>query len=105
MDLAVCKSALATPTLLLMGERDTETPPEECMGRLKSLNERNAPVEWHVFKDATHCWDCSDSHNHRWTPPWAGGRSVQYLYDRTITEEATDRAFAFLAHQLVHAKK
>ncbi|MBL8519880.1 MAG: dienelactone hydrolase family protein [Betaproteobacteria bacterium] len=90
----------ATPTLLLMGELDTETPPSECLSRLPALKARDAPVEWHVYKDATHCWDCADQHNQHWSPPWAGGRTVQYRYDGKITEDSAARAFEFLNRRL-----
>lgn len=91
---------LATPSLLLLGGLDTETPPQECLSRLPSLQERNAPVEWHVFQEATHCWDCNDQHNQRWSPPWAGGRSVVYFYDSKVTDDSAERAFAFLGRRL-----
>jgi dienelactone hydrolase len=91
---------VATPTLVLMGGQDHETPPEHCISRLEALKERGAPVEWHVFPNATHCWDCSDQHNQRRAPPWAGGRSVVYLYDAKVTDESADRAFDFLSRHL-----
>lgn len=91
---------VSTPTLLLLGGRDTETPAAECETRLPKLKERKAPVESHLFPEATHCWDCRDQHNQRWSPPWAGGRQVVYEYDEKITEESAERAFAFLGQRL-----
>jgi dienelactone hydrolase len=97
---------VSTPTLVLMGGQDNELPPQECISRLEPLKERGAPVEWHVFPSATHCWDCSDQHNQRWNPPWAGGRSVVYLYDSKVTDESAERAFRFLSERLkVEPKK
>ncbi len=93
-------SDVSTPTLVLMGGQDTETPPQECVSRLELLKERGAPVEWHVFPNATHCWDCSDLHNHRLNPPWAGERSVVYLYDSKVTEESAERTFEFLSRHV-----
>ena len=93
-------SDVSTPTLVLMGGQDNETQPQECLSRLAPLKERGAPVEWHVFANATHCWDCSDQHHQRWNPPWAGGRSVVYLYDSRVTDESAERAFEFLSRQL-----
>ena len=84
----ILRSDVSTPTLILMGGQDNELPPQECINRLETLKERGAPVEWHVFPNATHCWDCSDQHNQRWSPPWAGGRSVVYLYDSKVTDES-----------------
>jgi dienelactone hydrolase len=91
---------VSTPTLVLMGGQDNEMPPQECISRLEPQKERGAPVEWHVFPSATHCWDCSDQHNQRWNPPWAGGRSVVYLYDSKVTDESAERAFEFLSRHL-----
>lgn len=91
---------VSTPTLVLMGGQDNELPPQECLSRLEPLKERGAVVEWHVFPNATHCWDCSDQHNQRWSPPWAGGRSVVYFYDSKVTDESAERAFEFLARRL-----
>lgn len=94
------RSDLATPTLLLLGEKDTETPPDECLTRTAGHKERGNPLEVHVFKAATHCWDCSDQHGQRWSPPWAGGRQVVYSYDSSITEQSVQRAFEFLGRQM-----
>jgi dienelactone hydrolase len=91
---------LATPTLLLLGERDTETPADECLSRVPVHKERGNPLEIHVLKEATHCWDCNDQHNHRWSPPWAGGRQVVYQYDSAITEQSVEYAFEFLGRRL-----
>ena len=94
------RADLATPTLLLLGENDTETPASECLSRIPVHKERGNPLEVHVFKDATHCWDCSDQHNQRWSPPWAGGRQVVYRYDSSVTEQSVHRAFDFLGRQM-----
>jgi len=91
---------LATPTLLLLGGRDTETPAEECLSRLPVHKQRGNPLEIHVFKEATHCWDCDTQHGQRWSPPWAGGRQVVYLYDSAVTEQGIERAFEFLGQRL-----
>lgn len=96
---------VATPTLLLLGEKDTESPPEECTSRMAVQKERGNPVEVVVFKDATHCWDCSDQHNQRRTPPWAAGREVVYLYDSKVTGESVERAFEFLGRRMPPAGK
>ncbi len=46
------------PLLVLMGEADTETPAGECVSKLEALKSAGAPVEWHVYPQTTHCWDC-----------------------------------------------
>lgn len=91
---------LATPTLLLLGQKDTETPADECLSRMAVHKERGNPLEVHVFQDATHCWDCNDQHNQRWSPPWAGGRMVVYQYDNSITEQSVQLAFEFLGRRM-----
>jgi hypothetical protein len=37
------------------------------------------------------------SSGQRWSPPWAGGHEVIYLYDGKITDESAERAFDFLS--------
>ena len=92
--------------LVLMGGKDTETPPEPCLSMLEPLKDRNAPVEWHVFPTATHCRDCSDQYGQRWSPPWAEGRPVIYLYDSKVTDESAEWTFDFLSRRLqIESKK
>lgn len=91
---------VSTPTLVLLGGKDTELPPHECISRLELQKARGAPVELHVYPGATHCWDCSDQHNQTWSPPWAGGRTVVYVYDSKVTGESAQRAFEFLSRRL-----
>lgn len=91
---------LATPTLVLMGAADNESPSQECIGRLTQLSERKAPVEWEVIPDATHCWDCREKHGYRSRPPWAAGQIVEYRYDEKATKLSIERAFAFLSQRM-----
>lgn len=89
-----------TALLILMGEKDTETPAEPCVASLERLRQRNAPVEWHVYPSATHCWDCEDQDGQRWSPPWAEGKEVVYRYDARTTRDSAERAFDFLSRRL-----
>jgi dienelactone hydrolase len=82
-----------------MGGKDTETPPSECIPRLQALESRGAPVEWKVFDDATHGWDKPESNNVRRTPPWAGGRTVVYQFNKSIREQSAGSAFDFVQRQ------
>ena len=84
--------------LVLMGELDAETPPVDCLTRLEALRERGAPVRWHLYPKATHCWDCSSLHN--FSKVDSLGREIVYLYDERITNDSTQRAFDFLADHL-----
>lgn len=83
------------PLLVLMGERDNETPPDECVSRLKPLKAAGAPVDWHVYPGTTHCWDCDHLHGQRKFD--AQGQAIFYYYDRKVTEDSMERMFAFLA--------
>lgn len=38
---------LDRPLLVLVGGRDVETPPADCVSRLEAAKARGAPVEWH----------------------------------------------------------
>src|SRR5262249_28744862 len=48
------------PLLVLMGEKDSETSPTECVPKLETARAAGAPVEWHVYPGITHCWDCEN---------------------------------------------
>ncbi|MBA3594446.1 MAG: dienelactone hydrolase family protein [Polaromonas sp.] len=86
------------PLLVLMGDQDNETPPADCLPRLEALNKQGAPVEWHLYASATHCWDCSSRHNFRKTD--FQGNSVVYHYSKEITADSARRTFDFLAKRM-----
>lgn len=86
------------PLLVLMGERDNETPPEDCISRLKPAKAASAPVEWHVYPGTTHCWDCDHLHGQRKID--AQGNAIFYYYDRKVTEDSMERMFGFLGTAL-----
>lgn len=82
------------PLLVLMGEQDTETPASDCVSRLEPLRAAGAPVEWHVYPGATHCWDCRQLDGFSKTSN--RGAHVAYRYDASITEDSARRMFDFL---------
>lgn len=82
------------PLLVLLGGRDTETPADECLSRLGPLRERGAPLEWQVYPEATHCWDCRNLHGYSKTD--VRGNHVTYSYDSSITDDSERRMFEFL---------
>lgn len=86
------------PLLVLMGGQDNETPPSECLHRLEALKTKGMPVEWHLYPDATHCWDCRELHNVSKTD--ARGERVTYRFSRDVTEDSRLRAFEFLERTL-----
>lgn len=82
------------PLLVLLGGRDNETPPEECVAGLAPQKAAAAPVDWHLYPAATHCWDCRHLHGLRKTD--IRGSTVEYLYDADITRESAERMFGFI---------
>jgi dienelactone hydrolase len=86
------------PALVLMGDEDTETPAEECVAKLQAVKAAGAPVEWHVFRNATHCWDCE--HLNGFSKQDVRGTHVTYRYDAGATQETRRRIFDFLEKAL-----
>lgn len=91
------------PLLMLMGGKDNETPPASCLERLPRLKEAGAPVEWHLYPDATHSWDQSELHG--FTKTAYNGERVTYLYDQAVTEDTRKRIFDFLARRMTRPEK
>jgi len=83
------------PLLMLLGGKDNETPPTSCLEQLPRLKTAGAPVQWHLYPDATHGWDQSE--NHGFTKVAYNGERVTYLYDKAVTEDARRRVFEFLS--------
>lgn len=83
------------PLLMLMGAQDKETPPDSCLERLPPLKARGAPVEWHLYPEATHAWDSQETHNT--TRTIYNGERVTYRYDASATADTRRRLFDFLA--------
>lgn len=71
------------PVLMLMGDKDTETPASSCFPKLEELKAAGKPVHWHVFPDTTHGWDKE------------GQMDRGYFYNEAISAEATRRMIAF----------
>jgi len=90
----VVSSDIDRPLLVLMGGRDNETPPGECVPMLEAAKRMGAPVEWHVYQEATHCWDCVSLEGHS-KVDFRGNRVV-YRYDQGITADSVRRMFEFL---------
>lgn len=83
------------PLLMLMGGKDNETPPASCLERLPKLKTAGAPVEWHLYPDATHGWDQSE--NHGFSKIAFNGERVTYLFDKDTTDDTRKRVFEFLS--------
>jgi dienelactone hydrolase len=82
------------PLLVLMGGQDTETPAAECAAKLEPTKAAGAPIQLHLYPQATHCWDCKNLNNFRKVD--ARGTQVVYRYDADLTKDAEQRMFEFL---------
>ncbi|PWB64201.1 MAG: prolyl oligopeptidase [Betaproteobacteria bacterium] len=89
----VLRADIDRPLLVLLGGKDVETPPDECKKRLAPLKAAGAPVEWHEYAGATHCWDCQNLDGFRKTD--FRGTSVEYRFDEAATKDAGERMFSF----------
>jgi len=85
---------IAHPLLVLMGEADTETPASECIEKLERLRNASAPVEWHLYPQATHCWDCQQFNG--LSKVDIRGHLVEYRFRQDVTQDSENRLFAFL---------
>jgi dienelactone hydrolase len=81
------------PVLVLMGDKDVETPADECVRKLQAAKEAGAPVEWYVFRNATHCWDCEHLNG---TSRTRRGINITYRFNSSVTEDTKRRVFEFL---------
>lgn len=87
-----------TPLLVLMGGMDNETPTADCLPRLQALKDMGAPVEWHLYSEATHCWDCVDLDGFS-KVDWKGDR-INYKFSQETRDDSRRRAFDFLRNCL-----
>lgn len=83
------------PLLLLMAQLDNETPPATCETVLPLLKSMGAPVESHIYPEATHCWDCVTLDG-RVKTDFRGERIV-YRFDQATTDNSRQRVFDFFA--------
>ncbi len=84
------------PLLWLIGEADTECLPAADIGIIKDFQERKLPIEYHVYKDAYHCWDCMSKSNLNKTLYYYGKAvSVSYRYDEIVTNDSIKRSLDF----------
>ncbi|MCG2633108.1 dienelactone hydrolase family protein [Bradyrhizobium sp. WYCCWR 13023] len=85
---------VSRPLLVLMGDADTETPAQECLDRLDVLKQAGAPVEWHLYAGATHCWDCQQLDGLNKID--VRGDHVAYHFRQDVTDDSRRRLFEFL---------
>lgn len=85
------------PLLMLLGGKDLETPPASCLEMLPKLREAGAPVQWHLYPENTHCWDCAEKDG--FSKVAYNGERVTYTYDKASTADMRRRIFEFLNSQ------
>jgi dienelactone hydrolase len=82
------------PLLVLMGSADTETPASQCLEKLEALRKSGAPVDWHIYDGATHCWDCKQIDGLAKID--VRGHHVEYRFDPSATTDSENRLFEWL---------
>lgn len=83
-----------SPVSVLAGGKDIDQPASDCVPRLEPLKASSAPVDWTVYPQATHCWDCESLDGFKTRTP-RGDSTVQY--DRGLTRKSMDQALEYLA--------
>jgi dienelactone hydrolase len=73
------------PLLMLLGEKDDETPPSTCFPLLEQYKAKGLPLSWHVYPGTTHGWDKQ------------GQASYGYFYNADVAKDATRRMLEFFA--------
>jgi dienelactone hydrolase len=89
----VVRNDMEHPHLVLMGDKDVETPAAECVPKLSAAKAAGSPVDWHVYANVTHCWDCE--HLNGLSKIDFRGTRVVYRHDRSATSDSAQRMFAF----------
>lgn len=82
------------PIAVLGGEKDIDQPASDCVSRLEPLKASGAPLEWTIYPQATHCWDCESLDGFKAQTP--RGDSV-LRYDRNTTLKSMDQAFEYVS--------
>jgi len=86
------------PLLALMGEQDNETPAQECVAKFEAAKTIGAPIDWHVYPQTTHCWDCRQLDN--FSKLDVRGNHITYRYNEEVTRDSARRMFEFLEKQM-----
>lgn len=100
--LGVARADVDRPLLLLMGDADKESPPQECVDGFAAAKAANAPIDWHIYPGMTHCWDCKAQDGLKRRD--ARGTEVVYRYNEAATKDAANRTFEFLGRVMGPAR-
>jgi dienelactone hydrolase len=83
------------PVFWLMGSKDIETPPSDCLPIIKGIEDRKeTKIYWHIYEGATHCWDCASKNGHSRYMPW-NGKTTTYIYNSKYAKDSMQRALDF----------
>lgn len=97
---AFVRSDMTTPLLSLLGGKDKDGDPAECVPRLEQAKAGGAPVEWHLFDWVGHAWDEPSRTPGRYTPFAEPPYQVWFQYDEAATQQSHELAFAFFSRVL-----
>ncbi len=100
IDIRYLAREVKTPLLVLMGADDTETEPVNCVPLLTEQKAQGAPVEWEVYKNATHVFDDVQWSSREFRKKDFRGVDVVYRYNAEVTKAAEERAFAFIERHM-----
>jgi len=87
---------IASPLLILAGGSDDEEPPAGCVARATQLRNAGAPIDWHVYPEATHVFDVPGPDR----VVRQNKRTFHLRYDEAATQDARTRIAQFLADHL-----
>jgi dienelactone hydrolase len=87
---------LDRPLLWLMGEADNECITKEDLQLIKDFQQLKLPIHYHLYKNATHCWDCKNKNGLRQTMYRFGFQvTVTYTFDQNVTNDSINRVLDF----------
>jgi len=87
---------IAAPLLLLVGGSDDWEPPGGCLVRAQQLKSAGAPIDWHLYPEATHAFDAPG----RDRVLQSGMHTIHLRYDKEAADDAHARVTTFLARYL-----
>lgn len=82
-----------TPMMLLMGDKDRETPYEDCVPLIKEIQKKASLTQYYVYEGATHCWDCKYMAGFSKTA--GNGEFVRYEYHEEATKDSVRKLISF----------
>lgn len=94
---------MVQPVLVLIGETDNETPPDECVAKFQSARDAGSLVDWHVYPETGHCWDCK--HIDGFKKIDVRGNEIHYRYRPDIAADSLARVLEFLKGDRAAASK